>query len=211
MIKEENNILICKMYTGSYIDNNLGHEVINLFKADNNQNYIYINRNGRIPNYRLDKVKYIVLTTPCHRGEMKIIAVAEVEKGILEEEQIELINTIKYGKTSLLRVFNDEKQNKNNLWYFTYKIKNIYQLSQKATLLLKNNNNIEGNVIVLNINSFRQRTYISNKQLENFIVGQLQNQNNTETVNKSKILAKINNAASELERKLYEKFIEQIK
>lgn len=50
-IKKE--ILINKMYVGEYLNNNIGHEVINLLRADGNtdkfgdgQNYIYVQPYG---------------------------------------------------------------------------------------------------------------------------------------------------------------------
>ena len=34
------------MYAGSYLEENIGHEVINLFKDDEGSNYIYVNKDG---------------------------------------------------------------------------------------------------------------------------------------------------------------------
>ncbi|MBQ5777031.1 MAG: hypothetical protein IIW06_08615 [Bacteroidaceae bacterium] len=36
-------IVINRMYVGDYLSENLGHEVINFFKADNGRHYIYLN------------------------------------------------------------------------------------------------------------------------------------------------------------------------
>ena len=62
--EEKNVILINKMYTGSYLDdndgNNIGHEIINFFKADDGNNYIYITPYGKANNG--DNIKYILLT-----------------------------------------------------------------------------------------------------------------------------------------------------
>ena len=37
-------ILINQMYAGGFLEvgNNIGHEVINLFKADDGKNYVYV-------------------------------------------------------------------------------------------------------------------------------------------------------------------------
>lgn len=40
-------IVLNKMFSGSYLNENLGHEVINLFKSDNGNHYLYLNHNGR--------------------------------------------------------------------------------------------------------------------------------------------------------------------
>ena len=39
----ENVIILTRMYVGSYLQNHIGHEIINLFRDDNGDNYIYIN------------------------------------------------------------------------------------------------------------------------------------------------------------------------
>ena len=38
----ENVIILTRMYVGSYLQNHIGHEIINLFRDDNGNNYIYI-------------------------------------------------------------------------------------------------------------------------------------------------------------------------
>ena len=35
------DIVLNRMYTGSYLSSNLGHEVINMFQADNGKHYKY--------------------------------------------------------------------------------------------------------------------------------------------------------------------------
>lgn len=39
-------IVLNKMFSGKYLSNNLGHEVINLFKSDDGKCYLYLNENG---------------------------------------------------------------------------------------------------------------------------------------------------------------------
>ena len=39
-------IVVNRMYTGSYLSTNLGHEVINMFQADNGKHYLYLNAKG---------------------------------------------------------------------------------------------------------------------------------------------------------------------
>lgn len=41
-MKYPETIIIERMYAGKYIDDNIGHEIINTFKTDNDENYIYI-------------------------------------------------------------------------------------------------------------------------------------------------------------------------
>ena len=39
-------IVLNRMYVGDYLASNLGHEIINLYQADNGGNYIYLNSTG---------------------------------------------------------------------------------------------------------------------------------------------------------------------
>ena len=39
-------IVLNRMYAGSYLSSNLGHEVINMFQADNGKHYLYLNSRG---------------------------------------------------------------------------------------------------------------------------------------------------------------------
>ena len=43
-------ILLNRMYSGDYLTtgNNIGHEVINLFRCDNGKNYIYVLSDGSV-------------------------------------------------------------------------------------------------------------------------------------------------------------------
>ena len=39
-------IVINRMYVGDYLNSNLGHEVINMFTADDGKHYLYLNAYG---------------------------------------------------------------------------------------------------------------------------------------------------------------------
>lgn len=49
-INMSREIIINKMYVGGYLleGDNIGHEIINLYKADDGKNYIYLNSQGTI-------------------------------------------------------------------------------------------------------------------------------------------------------------------
>ena len=73
----EEVIILSRMYVGKYLEENIGHEVINLFRADNGKNYIYVNEDGRInPKYN-DKVRAVLLVRYVENGVMEVIAKAE--------------------------------------------------------------------------------------------------------------------------------------
>lgn len=47
-------IVINRMFTGKYLRDNIGHEVINLFQADNGKYYVYLNDDGKIGEKHFD-------------------------------------------------------------------------------------------------------------------------------------------------------------
>ena len=80
-------IILNRMYVGSYLDEseNIGHEVINLFKDDNGSNYIYLNESGAIAKTYNDTVKAVLLVKYVEMGVFEVIAKAEGtewEKGL---------------------------------------------------------------------------------------------------------------------------------
>ena len=58
-MEKDSVIILTKMYVGEYHEENIGHEVINLFKSDNGNNYIYVNKDGRINMMTKSKQSYI--------------------------------------------------------------------------------------------------------------------------------------------------------
>ena len=67
-INEGKAIVLNRMYVGDYLDSNLGHEVINLFKADNNQHYIYLNATGNFAKEHQGEMGYMLFVKYYNKG-----------------------------------------------------------------------------------------------------------------------------------------------
>ena len=50
---EKKGIVLNRMYTGSYLSSNLGHEVINMFQDDQGKHYLYLNAKGNYANLHM--------------------------------------------------------------------------------------------------------------------------------------------------------------
>lgn len=129
----EKEILLSKMYNGEYVKfgNNIGHEIINLFKADNGKHYIYIPANGTIAQKHHKKVKYVLLTRSLGKHTVEILAKATELELIApdkdnsysrqKEERIQEIHNyqepiaddIKYGGVSIKTILDKNKFNGN--------------------------------------------------------------------------------------------------
>ena len=89
------------MFTGNYLEDNIGHEIINLFKADNNNHYIYLCKDGK---YRRKSLpEYLVQVRRYGTRILEIINIAKIESLVTLDE----INTITYGGVPLTDIFTD--------------------------------------------------------------------------------------------------------
>lgn len=122
-------IILNRMYAGGYLESgeNIGHEIINLYKADNGCNYVYINAYGWIAKKWDKKISEILLVRMVNKCTLEILGVAsELQQIICKydykkedaylKEQTRYVreNGIKYGS-----VFLDEimKENQDEVKY----------------------------------------------------------------------------------------------
>ena len=149
-------ILLNKMYTGEYLleENNIGHEAINLFKADNGKNYIYILANGYI-NLNHTNVEAVLLTKKDGKNRVKIVAKAvglteiipldaritlEAAKKLTDKFIEE--NNICYGGVPLLKIFAeniDEGMPDDKSVAISFEAEKVVKAKESIYLLDKNN------------------------------------------------------------------------
>ena len=109
-------IILNRMYAGAYLDENMGHEIINLFKDDYESNYIYINKDGRINKEYNDSVGAVLLVKNVEKGVVEVVAKAEKLQQIYykkksSEEEIKYQNEyvkehqVTYGNVLLSDIF----------------------------------------------------------------------------------------------------------
>ena len=114
--------VIARMYAGTYLNENLGGEAINLLHDDNGNNYIFVGPYGFIDSKYNDTVEGIILTRLTKAGCFEILGIAKVGKGdqvtyqkgkTLKERfengkanitQFALNNNISYGGVSLMKI-----------------------------------------------------------------------------------------------------------
>ena len=131
----QNEIMLNKMYVGEYISNefdNIGHEFINLFQADNGKYYIYAMPYGNISNKHDNKIKTILLVRNCGKHTLEILAKAEgltqltkiknswkKERTSIHQEQTQYIkdNHITYGGIELYKILKDNINNERAILY----------------------------------------------------------------------------------------------
>lgn len=134
-IDTKKEILINKMYAGEYLkkSNNIGHEIINLLRADGNtdksgdgQNYIYVQPYGTMEKEHNGKIDTIILVRNTGIPEtLEVLAqaweleqISKIENSSRKKE-IEILNTqqkkyieehnVKYSNRSPLEIFSDNQ------------------------------------------------------------------------------------------------------
>ena len=159
---KKEGIVINRMYVGNYLESNLGHEIINLLKADNDHYYLYLNQSGSFAKEHQDKIGYMLLVKNGPKNCFEIIGLAKGLKeadGILEprkkniKELQEKINKkqkeyikkqpagdIKYDGVSILDIFNDAEQ--QNI-FVTFEAEEVFVPKEGMRLFLRYDNDME--------------------------------------------------------------------
>lgn len=122
--EEKTEILLNRMYVGNFLAQNIGHEAINLVKADNGYNYIYVNPYGIMAQSHNDNIQAILLVRYCGNNTMEVLAKATdltqlaYVKGKEIKNIIDEYTDIKYGGVPLNEIFGKEQYQKT---YITFK------------------------------------------------------------------------------------------
>ena len=167
-MNEYKTILVAKMYTGEFIEKNIGHEIINFFKPDNKDCYYgYIINNGKIENNLCRKIDTILLVSDVKERKVKVLAKIDNPTFIsntenTNEKQVKYIidNDIRYGGVLLNDIMS--KNYSDNEIYITYKAEKIDVPEEDYYLLLKGNDKKEDdNNIKISWNIGHNRGYIN--------------------------------------------------
>lgn len=191
-------ILLNIMYTGTYLENenaNIGHEIINLFKADNGNNYIYVLPYGSMSKKHNDKIKTILLVRRCNSKIIEILAkatdleqVAYIEKTFKNnkkeyikqhELQVKYIdeNNITFGGVKPYKIYENNEGNDESI-YITFKANTVRTVRKDLNPIYittdKNNSNCHFMEDVDHFPSQSPKMYIQEKTkafevLENII------------------------------------------
>lgn len=145
-------IVLNRMYVGKYIFENLGHEIINMYAADNGNHYLYLNATGNFEKKHKGNIGTMLLTKSYKQNIVEIIGKATGLKDVLGADQPlgrDYKNTkedirkdqknyikndegdIKYGGASILDIFNDAEQQSI---FITYKADKFYKPKKRILI-----------------------------------------------------------------------------
>lgn len=220
---EKDTILINIMYTGDYTNENIGHEIINLYKTDNGENYIYISPYGKMHKDRYDKVETVLLARPAGKNRLEIIAKAKgleqlnseyqdedtkIDDDFYKEKGINKDDSTKYFLAQILNENDiwglDENEIKNKL-YFEWVIKNNKKLKTISNKFLmsrkiftpKQIRNIQYKFIWAQLNGYIQFDKFSRKEITDAKI---------KFINKNNITINLNEFKNKINKELLKKF-----
>lgn len=119
-------IVLNRMYVGDYLSTNLGHEVINMFQADDNNHYLYLNAKGNFGKRGKD-VDTMLLVMGIGEGRVEVVGMAKnlqcvdgacctLPRDLGETDyktktaQENFLKKVKYGKAPIFDIFGTEGQ-----------------------------------------------------------------------------------------------------
>jgi hypothetical protein len=106
----DGTILMVFMFRGDYLTNELGHEIINLFDADDGKHYIYVNPRGYVNEKKYGKIDTILLVRHVKDFQVEIIAKASKLRLFNGATDVHLSHdNIKYNQA-----LKDTKKKQNN-------------------------------------------------------------------------------------------------
>ena len=105
------------MYCGDYLDENLGHEIINMYKSDNGKSYLYLNAHGTFDSKWANRRKTMLLVrTSEGRKMLEVIGIALDMEDVYQqghsgkEQDLYIINnSIKYAGKYLHEIFSENQ------------------------------------------------------------------------------------------------------
>lgn len=130
-------IVINRMFTGEYLKHSLGHEIINLYRADNGKFYLYLNSEGKLP-WKYRNVSIMLMAKTVGNYTLEVVAKAtnlKIAEGVLSEQirfdsncpnlqQVKYIQNenITYQGVDIIKIF---QQNPYQSVYVTFETKNV--------------------------------------------------------------------------------------
>ena len=132
-------IALCKMFSGSYLDSNLGHEVINLYQCDNGNHYIYLTDDGKFDQKWINRIKTVLFVQESSTNQLKVIGKADISNDIYypqqaTKNQIDYIvnNGVKYGGTFIHAIHWGDKQ--QSTW-LTFLAEKVYEINGTEVII----------------------------------------------------------------------------
>ena len=164
LCKENTGVIVLnRMYSGDYLVDNIGHEVINLYKADNGKFYLYLNALGSFDFKWTDKIKTMIMVRTIKGAKMlEVLGLATELKDVFKygtKKQTTFIreNNVSYAGKTLDDIFKGNTMQQDIC--ISFEAKKVV-LPKKRILVAFNDSKQDiidqGNDIVVNLSGINQ-------------------------------------------------------
>ncbi|MDD6623180.1 MAG: hypothetical protein PUE90_10830 [Bacteroidales bacterium] len=166
-----NVIVLDRMFSGSYLEENIGHEIINLYQSDNRKNYIYLSPDGNFDAKYKDRIACVILTQDNGTNQDKVVGLAEIDCDVYQHgdtilKQINYIvkYNVKYGGTYAHIPFMANKSQQDII--IDFKAKALYQPTKEIIIDYSAKRNTINNkgVLVVSVGGLLKKSRKSLKQ-----------------------------------------------
>lgn len=165
-LKVKSAIIINHMFTGNYLNHNIGHEIINLFSDDKGRNYIYLCKDGTFKRDDLN-VEYIVNVRRPDKTKATLEIINVAEGLTLCKKDDKQLPT--YGGENIYIIFKKNKLQQDIC--VTFQANQILKTSDKCggKLYIYEGNKID-KINKVNEYSITLKDFDSSQQLREYIV-----------------------------------------
>ena len=152
--EDKKGIVLNRMYTGSYLSTNLGHEVINMFQADNGRHYLYLNAKGNFSE-RGKQVGTMLLVRGINDNRVEVVGMAKnlnpVESanctlprdlgrvnGSVRQQQKDFLESknVTYGDVPIIDIFGEKGQQSVYVSYWV-EGKDFFRPKDKTRIIIE--------------------------------------------------------------------------
>lgn len=154
MAQIKSGIVLNRMYVGNYLVSNLGHEVINLYQADNGRNYLYLNATGDFVKTHVNQIGCMLMVKYHGIGEVEVIGMAiglhdvycpdqkfvgkydGINQSVFAQQKAfdKKEGGITYGGVSIFDIFEESEQQSV---FITYKADKVYIPKEERRLFIR--------------------------------------------------------------------------
>lgn len=161
---DRNEIVLNRMFAGGFLDDHIGHEIVNMYKDDHGRNYVYIQPYGTYQASHHGKIGAVLMVRSVPgKSALEVLGLATGLTDIFNpalgyKKQWEvhtkyiLDNNITYGGVPLLDIFDRSKEKEEDQpVYFTMQAEHVVRPNRKVYIIYGNTRTIdeEGAKIVM--------------------------------------------------------------
>ncbi len=141
MYTQTNEIVLNRMYSGDYLENNLGHEIINMYQADNGNYYVYLNATGSFHLSHAGRVRaMLMIRSTAYKACVEVIGLAtglsDVYDGVHKNQEAYIHQEhITYGGVGLYELFDGNEQKQD--CFITFKAERVVRPKKPTYIVFK--------------------------------------------------------------------------